>query len=108
MSKPLVSVTWLDAHGSATNELEEHELPSQPARYTTYGLLVKDCEAGIVVAAEETPARTYRGWTFIPRGMIVDIVELGKTKRRQRGKSESRKSAASGTDRVSGLGGSEN
>ncbi len=78
MKKPLVSVTWLDAHGSATAELEEHELPSEPAQYTTHGLLVKECPAGIVVAAEETPQQTYRSWTFIPAGMVVSIKYLEK------------------------------
>lgn len=86
--KPLVAVTWLDAHGSATAELEEHELPSEPARYTTYGLLVKECPAGIVVAAEETPQRTYRGWTFIPSGMVVEIKHLEKRRERTARRSE--------------------
>ena len=72
-SKPLVSVRWLDAHASATNELQEHELPSEPVEYTIHGLLVKDCEKGIVIASEETKEHSFRGWTFIPRVLIVDI-----------------------------------
>lgn len=84
MRKPLVSVTWLDAHGSSTSELEEHELPSEPARYTTHGLLVKDCPAGIVVAGEETPQRTYRSWTFIPRALIVELKTHGAKPRKKK------------------------
>jgi hypothetical protein len=79
--KPLVAVIWNDAHGSVNAELEEHELPSEPATMTTYGLLVKECEAGIVVACEETQNRAFRGWTFIPKGMIVSITPLGKPQR---------------------------
>lgn len=84
MKKPLVSVTWLDAHGSATTELEEHELPSEPAVYTTHGLLVKECAAGIVIASDETPQHTYRGWTFIPAGMVQSIKYLDKQQRKRR------------------------
>lgn len=83
MKKPLVAVTWNDAHGSVSAELEEHELPSEPAKMTTYGLLVKDCPAGIVVASEETHNRSYRGWTFVPRGMIVEIKYLEKPRGRR-------------------------
>jgi len=92
MKKPLVAVAWLDAHGSATAELEEHELPSEPVEFTTYGLLVKDCPAGVVVAAEETKTGTYRGWTFIPRGMIQHIKHL----ERHRGGSHVRKVRGAG------------
>lgn len=93
--KPLVSVEWLDAHGSVTAELEEHELPSEPAKYTTHGLLVKDCPAGIVVASDETQNRTYRGWTFIPRGMIISIKYLEKRRERSVSKrSEEQRRAA--------------
>lgn len=81
MRKPLVSVTWLDAHGSATSELEEHELPSEPATYTTHGLLVKTCKNGIVIAGEETPQHTYRSWTFIPAVAIVAIKSREKKPR---------------------------
>src|SRR5512146_531795 len=100
-SKPLVAVVWNDAHGSVSAELEEHELPSEPAKMTTYGLLVKDCPAGIVVASEETANRAYRGWTFIPRGMIEDIKYLEKKRGRSAGSasradsSETRRGSAS-------------
>lgn len=84
MKKPLVSVTWLDAHGSSTNELEEQELPTEPARYTTHGLLVKESPSGIVVAGEETPQLTYRQWSFIPRVLIVEIKYIGAKPRKKK------------------------
>ncbi len=76
--KPFVSVTWLDAHTNATLELEEHELPRKPAQYTLHGLLVFENEEGVLVASEETPAKTYRGWTFVPRVLVQDIKYLQK------------------------------
>lgn len=79
--KPFVSVTWLDAHTNATSELEEHELPRKPAQYMLHGLLVFENEDGILIASEETPAKTYRGWTFVPRGMVKEVKFLQKPRK---------------------------
>jgi hypothetical protein len=97
-TKPLVAVTWDDAHGTNLGDYSESEIERdfhKAARYTTFGLLVKEDTAGVTLASDVSEG-SYRGVAFIPRGMIVDLVNLGipqkrKTNgsRRRRGSSES-------------------
>lgn len=73
--KPVVCVTWTDAHGNALAVYESHEVPHAPALVKTYGVLLRDDAIGITLANEVFEAGSFRGVTFIPRGMIVPPVE---------------------------------
>jgi hypothetical protein len=76
MSKREIRVTWNDAHGNSFAIYEEHEIPHAAAVATTRGLELKNDEAGITLACEDFSGATYRGVTFIPRGMIIKVEEL--------------------------------
>jgi hypothetical protein len=82
MDKLFVAVRWADAHGNATGEFAEHEIPHAPAYYTVYGFCLRRDETGITIANEYSDNNTYRGTTFVPAGMIVEIRELTVTKKR--------------------------
>lgn len=90
MDKPFVACTWLDAKGAAVGELTEEEVLRdwhQPQEIITYGLLVRQDQVGITIAAEITGTDpiTYRGLSFIPAA-IVKSVEPVKSKRKKRQK----------------------
>lgn len=77
--RPLVCVTWIDAH----KDQDEHaarDIPHEAAVCRVYGLLLKQDEAGVTLADEETWLRdnevTYRGRTFIPAPFIVGEVRV--------------------------------
>ena len=94
----LVACIWLDAHGDAKAEfgLEEIAL-STSYKFTTYGILVRDdrereglLDRLVAVAAECGADGRYRGVTFIPAGMVVEVQDLGLPKpKRTRGKRSS-------------------
>lgn len=76
--KPLVCVHWKDAHGSASQAYTEANIPHSVYPMETYGLLLRDDEAGVSIANETywddiDHERNYRGHTFIPRGMVSKI-----------------------------------
>jgi hypothetical protein len=73
----LVAVYWDDAH-SYSDELEISELKHHPVTIITYGLLVKDNEMGVTVSNEQTDPHSFRGHTFIPRGLIQKITVIRK------------------------------
>lgn len=79
--KKLVAVTWNDAHGSATSAYAEHEIPHAPIVIVTYGLLLRDDEAGVTIANEVCDDSTYRGVTFVPRGMIVKVTPVKRERK---------------------------
>lgn len=94
--KELVAVKWLDAHGSSTTAYAEHEIPHAAIEITTYGLLLREDEAGVTVASEWCKDNTYRGVTFIPKGMMVgDPTKLTTAPKRKRKKAETPKVPAS-------------
>lgn len=82
--KELVSVKWLDAHGTSITAYAEHEIPHAAYEVTTYGLLLREDDSGVSVAAEVCSDNTYRGVTFIPKGMIVEVHRLSGAKRKQK------------------------
>lgn len=96
--KPFVCCAWKDAHGSATAAYDEHELPHAPIYISTYGFLVRHDAAGVSVASEFCGDGTWRGVTFIPSEIVVEIVELGmrKTRRSKSRGPSNEKSVASG------------
>lgn len=74
---PLVAVQWEDAHGAGNTQYELSEIPHAPVVPTTYGLLLREDEAGITLANEHyddmSQTTTFRGITFIPRKMILNV-----------------------------------
>lgn len=81
--KELVAVKWLDAHGQGTNAYSEHEIPHAAIEIVTYGLLLREDAAGVSVANELCSDNTYRGVTFIPAGMLVEVTKLKVSKPRK-------------------------
>ena len=84
---PLACVRWNDAHGSAMTIYEAHEVPHAPAVVRTFGVVGKQDEVGSTIASELFEAGSFRGATFIPKGMILDVVEyhaVNGTKPRRR------------------------
>lgn len=86
-ARPLVCVTWIDAH----KDQDEHaarDIPHEPAVCRVYGLLLRQDDAGVTLADEETWLRdnevTYRGRTFIPAPFVVEVVQLAVPQRRRR------------------------
>lgn len=78
-TKPLVAVIWDDAHGSHLGDYSESEIERdfhKPVRYTSFGLLVTESAAGYTLAGDTSEGQ-YRGITFVPKGMVVEIVNLG-------------------------------
>ena len=82
----LVALRWRDAHGSATALYEIHELPHKATEITTYGLLLRQDEEGISIAAEDCGGGCYRGVTFVPKALIVECrpVKPPRTRRAER------------------------
>lgn len=83
---PLVAVVWDDAKATAVVEYDLNEVRTQfhrPARYTTYGLLIIDDQQGVTLATEEGDDHNLRGLTFIPRPMIVEVVNLPRRRARR-------------------------
>lgn len=76
----IVKVLWKDAWIGATEpiNLEEVHLKHRPMLMTTLGWLLCDDEEGVSIANEqyydEDDMDTYRGRTFIPRGMVQEII----------------------------------
>lgn len=87
--KHLVCVVWDDAHISL-DEYTQGEIERdvhQPCRVNTFGLCVQDSEAGITLAMQEGATDgKFRHVNFIPRGMIVDVVDLGVPKKKSKKK----------------------
>lgn len=80
--KDLVIVTWNDAHGS-TAEYYAPKLHA-PAVMHTVGWLMEANEAGVSLCSERSPDTKefdYRGHTFIPLGMVVEVRKLTTTGR---------------------------
>jgi hypothetical protein len=82
LDRPFVAVRWHDAHGSGITEYADHELPHAPSPYTVYGFLLRHDETGITLANEHSDEHTYRGVSFIPGAMVVEILPLTLTHKR--------------------------
>ena len=80
----LVMCIWLDAHGSAANVVYElEEIPHAPIEVVSYGILLKYDDVGISIASEKCDNSCWRGYSFIPKGMIIRV-EPVKKKRKSR------------------------
>lgn len=79
---PLVLVTWHDAWINETPvTVEDVAASHKPEVIRTLGWLLRDDDTGVSLANEHY-AGTYRGRTFIPRGMVVSVVRYTLTKPR--------------------------
>lgn len=84
----LAAVVWEDAHHS----LEEYTVDEvkrnfhKPIVTTNYGLLIEDNERGVTLTSEEDVDGDIRHVFFIPRKMIVEVVDFGPPKRPKRPK----------------------
>lgn len=71
--KTLVCVRWADAYVSTEQHTAE-SIPGVALVVETYGLLLRDDDAGVAVAAEHIPGEgAFRAVTFIPRGMVLGV-----------------------------------
>lgn len=84
MSKlPLVVVEWDDAWADSTEPVMLNEVGAEhkPMPIVTIGWLLRDDDAGVSIAPEYYKhADTYRGRTFIPRGMVRTVTTFRLTK----------------------------
>ncbi len=82
---PLVLVEWDDAWADATTAVTEKDVgDSHRAEVIrTLGWLLRDDEIGISVAAEYCADGSYRGRSFIPRGMVRSMTFYKLTKPRK-------------------------
>lgn len=80
----LVCVRWLDAHGSAANVTYSiDEIPHTPIEVISYGILLKEDDIGISIASERCDADCWRGYSFVPRGMLVRMEPVKKPRVRK-------------------------
>jgi hypothetical protein len=79
----VVCVTWTDAHGNAFSVYESHEIPHCAAAVRTYGVLLREDDTGVSIANEVFEAGSFRGVTFIPRGMIKEVADVHATRKRK-------------------------
>ena len=87
----MACIRWSDAHGNAMTTYEAHEVPHAPALVDTFGIIIRQDEIGITIASEVFEAGSFRGVTFIPRGMVVAVQYYHATQqgRRKRQSSDS-------------------
>ena len=89
----LVCVIWDDAHMSL-DEYTPDELARdihRAEKVKSFGLLAKEDATGVTLATDEgSTDGKFRKVNFIPRGMIVEMIDLGvpKKKRTKNGQSK--------------------
>ena len=79
----LVKVVWLDAHGSAAIAYELHEIPHKAIEVCSYGLLLRNDDTGVSIASERCGDSTYRGYTFMPAGMVVRVEAMKRVRKKK-------------------------
>jgi hypothetical protein len=84
MTKPhVVALRWCDAHATATNTYEIHELPHKALEITTFGLLLRDDSEGVSIASEDCGSGCYRGVTFVPRVLVIECKPVKPARRKR-------------------------
>ncbi len=79
----LVKVTWADAHGSAANVTYTiDEIPHCPIAVISYGILLKEDSIGVSIASEKCDDDCWRGYSFIPAGMLVRVEPVKKPRKK--------------------------
>jgi hypothetical protein len=82
------TIVWLDAHQDPTRQIYSlDDLGHEPLRVETEGWVVKEDATGVTTFSERIVngdgTYAWRGFGFTPRGMIVEVVELGPKKRKR-------------------------
>jgi hypothetical protein len=74
-------VIWDDAH-KTHEELHDDEINHKPSLCQTYGWIIKNDDVGITVASEWGPEDgIWRDSTFVPHGMVREVVLLSLSRR---------------------------
>lgn len=84
-TRPLVLVTWNDAHSPASTDViraDALEKVHGSLPMITVGWVLRDDPDGITVAGEYCGEEDYRNGTFIPRNMVVSMVALKKPRKK--------------------------
>lgn len=104
MKDRLVAVLWRDPRVDQGNAYTRDEIAVRTIpTFTTFGLLVRDDEEVVAVAAEQGEDGAFRGVTYIMRPLvraILPICEWPKRQRRQRGTRPARTSEVLRADRA--------
>ena len=82
MNAELVIVRWNDAHAGGHEQYDMASVPHSPMVIQTVGWLLRDDAAGVSVASE-TVEGGYRSYTFVPRGMVIEVKPI-KPKRKKK------------------------
>lgn len=79
---PFVEVEWDDAWKAATDDatMENAGDSHRPIKCFTRGWMLRDDEKGVQLANERSPDGTFRGRTFVPRPMVIDVSPWPKPK----------------------------
>lgn len=87
MEKPpltkLVILTWKDAHAGGHEQYDLSSVPHSPLIIQTIGWLLKDDMEGVSIASEMLEGGAYRSYTFVPRGMVVNVSPVIKTRKKK-------------------------
>ena len=82
MDKQLVKVVWNDAHAALGSSMyAEHEIPHKALMVSTIGWLLRQDAEGVSIANEYCEDATFRGYTFIPTGMIKSVGPILKPRK---------------------------
>lgn len=74
----------MDAHATAgTTAYELHELPHKASEITSYGLLLRDDADGVSIASEDAGAGMFRGITFVPRALVVELKPVKRARKKR-------------------------
>ena len=99
MSEPrYVNLRWLDAWSDPVDDvsIEKAKEKHKPLEMETRGWLLVDDETGVSIFCERTADQeSYRGRTFVPRGMVKSIEDFPK-----RRKPSTRKSAQGSSRKI--------
>jgi hypothetical protein len=72
MKHPIVMVTWLDAVRTDSSISRKEN----PVECRTVGYLLALTDKKVVLAMDKNPGDGYRNGFAIPRGMVLEIVDL--------------------------------
>ena len=76
---------WTDSHGGGNEQYDASSVPHAPLIVETVGWLLRDDQAGVSVASEFIPETTnYRAYTFVPRGMVLEMKAVGVPRARRK------------------------
>jgi hypothetical protein len=106
MRDRLVAVVWRDPRVDQANTYTREEIAVRTLPYfTTFGLLARDDEEVVAVAAEQGEDGAFRGVTYILRPLVKEIIPIcGWPKSPRRGGHPRSKRAAAVAAAVPGLG----